>query len=84
MFLGAVLFILFFVLITPQSRIFLLGLATAAGVWIADWAPFSYILLLILLAAPFLGMHLVRTWPVRVEEENPMAKYRREMPLDDD
>ena len=83
-YLGAILFILIFVLIAPQSRIFLLGLATGAGVWIANWAPFSYILLLILLAAPFAGMYLVRTAPERVDEENPMAKYRRELPIDDD
>ncbi|GEM_PF-1929771 len=83
-YLGAILFILIFVLIAPQSRIFLLGLATGAGVWIANWAPFSYILLLILLAAPFVGMYLVHTAPPRVDEENPMAKYRRELPIDDD
>jgi hypothetical protein len=83
-FLGAILFVLIFVMIAPQTRIFLLGLATGAGAWIADWAPFSYILLLILLAAPFAGMHLVRTAPLRVDEENPMAKYRKELPLDED
>ena len=84
MYLGLVGFILVFVLAAPQSRLFLAGLATGAGAWIADWAPFSYILLLILLAAPFVGMHLVRTWPVRVDEENPMAKYRKENPLEED
>jgi hypothetical protein len=84
MFLGAFLFILFFVLMAPKSQAFLLGLAASAGVWIADWAPFSYLILLILLVAPFAGMYVVRTWPVRVDEENPMAKYRREMPLDED
>ena len=83
-YLGAILFILIFVLISPATRIYLLGLATAAGVWIADWAPFSYILLLIVVAAPFAGMHLVRSAPVRVDEENPMAKYRRELPFEDD
>ena len=83
-FLGAILFVLIFVMIAPQTRIFLLGLATGASAWIADWAPFSYILLLILLAAPFAGMHLVRTAPLRVDEENPMAKYRKELPLDED
>ena len=83
-YLGAILFILIFVLISPQTRIFLLGLATGASAWIADWAPFSYILLLILVAAAFAGLHLVRSAPVRVDEENPMAKYRKELPFDED
>jgi len=80
----AFLFILLFVMIAPQSQAYVLGLAGGAGTWIAAWAPFSYILLLILLVAPFVGMHLVRSWPERVDPENPMAKYRREMPLDED
>jgi hypothetical protein len=84
MFLGAFLFILFFVMIAPQSQAYVLGLASGAATWITAWAPFSYALLLILLIAPFAGMHLVRTWPERVDPENPMAKYRREMPLDED
>lgn len=84
MFLGAFLFILFFVLIAPQSQAFLLGLASGASTWITEWAPISYFLLLILVAAPIVGMHIVRSWPERVDPENPMAKYRREMPLDED
>ena len=71
-------------LIAPQSQAFLLGLATGAGAFLTAWAPFSYIFLLILLAAPCVGMYIVHTWPQRVDEENPMAKYRREMPLDED
>ena len=84
MFLGAFLFILFFVLIAPQSQAFLLGLATGASTWITDWAPVSYFLLLILLVAPIIGIHIIRSWPERVDPENPMAKYRREMPLDEE
>jgi hypothetical protein len=84
MFLGAILFVLFFVLLAPQSQAFLKELATGAGAFITAWAPFSYVLLLILLAAPCVGIYLVNTWPKRVVEENPMAKYRREMPLDED
>jgi len=83
-YLGTILFILMFVLISGKTRAFLLGLATGASSFITAWAPFSYILLLLLLAAPCVGMYLVHTWPPRVDEENPMAKYRREMPLDDD
>ena len=82
--LGLILFILFFVAMMPQSRAVLLAAATGAAAWIAAWAPFSYLLLLILVAAPFAGIHLVRTWPKTVEPENPMAKYRREVPLDED
>jgi hypothetical protein len=82
--LGVILFLLIFVAIAPQSRIFLTGLTASAGAWITDWAPFSYMLLLILLAAAFAGIYLVRTWPVRVDEENPMAKYRKEVPYDED
>ncbi len=82
--IGLVLFVLFFVLIAPQSRAFLLGLAAGAGAFITDWAPFSYILLLILVAAPFAGMYVVHTWPKRVDPGNPMAKYRNEAPCDED
>jgi hypothetical protein len=82
--LGVILFLLVFVMIAPQSRTFLTGLAAGAGAWIADWAPFSYILLLILLAAAFAGIYLVHTWPARVDEENPMAKYRKEVPFDEE
>jgi hypothetical protein len=78
------MFVLVFVVIAPQSRIFLAGLAAGAGSWIAAWAPISYILLLILLAASVAGIYLLRTWPVRVDEGNPMAKYRKDLPLDED
>ena len=83
-YLGPILFILMFALLAARTRTFLLGLATGASAFITAWAPFSYIFLLILLAAACVGMYLVHTWPPRVDEENPMAKYRREKPLDDD
>jgi len=83
-YLGPILFILMFALISGRTRTFLLGLATGASAFITSWAPYSYIFLLILLAAPCVGVYLVHTWPPRVDEENPMAKYRREAPLDDD
>ena len=84
MLIGLILFILVFLAIMPQSQAFLLASAASVGAWIAAWAPFSYLLLLILPAASFAGIHLMRTWPQAVEPENPMAKYRREMPLDED
>jgi hypothetical protein len=27
--------------------------------------------------APIVAIYLIKTWPVHVEPENPMAKYRR-------
>src|ERR1035437_5749611 len=84
MYIGLILFILFFVMIMPDSQAFLLASAAGVSAWIAAWAPFSYILLLILVAASVASIHLMRTWPQRVDPENPMAKYRREMPLDED
>ena len=84
LYLGAILFILIFVVIAPQSQIFLLGLVSGAGAWIAAWAPFSYIILLILLVGPLVGIYVVRSWPQTVEPENPMSKYRKEMPVVDE
>ena len=84
MYIGLILFMLIFVLMAPQTRAFLVGAATAAGAWISGWAPFSYILVLILVVSPFVAIHLVRSWPVRVDEENPMAKYRKENPAAED
>lgn len=84
MILGIAAFILVFVMIAPKSQVFLLGLATDAGTFIHEWAPFSYILMLLVVAALFVGIWLLRTWPVRVDEGNPMAKYRQESPPDDD
>jgi hypothetical protein len=84
MLIGLILFVLFFIVLMPQSRTFLLASAAGVGAWLAEWAPFSYLLMLIVLAAPFAGVYLMRTWPQREEPENPMAKYRREMPIDED
>jgi hypothetical protein len=84
MLIGLILFVLFFIALMPQTRNFLLASAAGVGAWLAEWAPFSYLLLLIVLAAPFVGVYLMRTWPQREEPENPMAKYRREMPIDED
>ena len=84
MLIGLVLFILFFIVIMPQSQAFLLGRAAELSAWITAWAPFSYILLLMLVGASIAGIHLVRSWPETVEPENPMAKYRKDLPPDED
>jgi uncharacterized membrane protein len=83
MYLGTFLFVMFFVLLAPQTRNFLGGLMLGAGAFIQAWAPFSYILLLLLAGALIAGVYLIRTWPVRVDAENPMAKYNREPPFEE-
>jgi len=83
-YIGVILFILIFVLIAPQSQKFLLGVAASTGAFLTAWAPFSYLLVLIVLAAPFVGMYLVNNAPKTVVPESPMAKYRNEVPLDED
>ena len=44
--------------------------------WMHAWAPFSYILLLIMLVAPIVSLKLIQSWPKYVEPEDPMARYR--------
>jgi hypothetical protein len=82
LYLGACLFAMVFMLIAPASRAVIVAAVTDTAEWSARWAPFSYILIAILMAAPVVAIVLIRTWPAHVEPENPMAKYRRD-PLDD-
>jgi hypothetical protein len=81
-FLGACLFALVFIMLAPPTRTFVLTHLTGAAEWLMAWAPISFILVAILIAAPIISVILVRTWPEHVEPENPMAKYRRD-PLDE-
>jgi hypothetical protein len=83
-FIGAILFVLTFVLIAPQTQKHIGGVFSEQAAFMSRWAPYSYLLLLILFGALFAGMWVVQTWPQHVEPENPMAKYRREAPLEED
>jgi len=82
MYLGAFLFLMIFVLITPQSRAVLAGLSLGMGTFMTNWAPFSYAFLVILVAMIFAGLYVIQSWPKHVEPENPMTKYRRETPAE--
>ena len=79
MILGIFAFVLVFILIAPATRTFLVSCLTGVCAWLVSWAPFSFILLLILLAAPIVAIHLIKTWPEHQEPENPMAKYRNDV-----
>jgi hypothetical protein len=80
MFLGAILFVLIFVLMTPQVQAFFHVSAESATTFIHEWAPFSYILIGFLLIGPLAAMYVMHTWPRHEVPENPMVKYRRESP----
>ena len=81
--IGVVLFVLVMILIAPASRAFLGTCVAGFSAWMVHWAPFSFVILAILMAAPVVGIYLIKTWPVHVEPENPMTKYRREAPVDE-
>lgn len=76
-FLGA------FLMIAPQSREFLVSHVTSAGEQIHAWAPFSYVAVMLFLIAPFASMYLVQKWPEKPEPEDPMAKYKKDIPFED-
>lgn len=71
-------FLVFFLLIAPKSRALLTGWMNDAGMWATAWAPFSYLIIALLIAAPVAAMLLMMKWPKTEEPVNPMAKYRHE------
>ena len=81
--LGLVLFVLVFLLIAPSSRNFIGGHVGSAMDQVNAWAPFSYVLLIMVGIAPIAAMIVIHTWPKRVEPEDPMAKYRNQEPSED-
>jgi hypothetical protein len=83
MFKGATLFALIFVFIAPASRKFLGGLLAQAGENLVHYAPYSYAGLILLLVSAIGAIIMIKTWPAYVEPENPMAKYKREVPFED-
>ncbi|MDE3164966.1 MAG: hypothetical protein KGN36_04095 [Acidobacteriota bacterium] len=82
MFAGLGIFVLIFLVLTPGPRATMAASLQAVAGWLISWAPFSFILLALLLVMAVVSIYLMKTWPVREEPENPMAKYRREV-IDD-
>jgi cytochrome c-type biogenesis protein CcmH/NrfG len=76
--IGAVIFLVFFLLIAPSTRKILTGMLGQSGDWIANWAPFSYIILALLLVAGFFSLYLMAHWPRVQEPENPLARYKND------
>lgn len=74
--LGTVLFALFFVLLAPKTRTMLGGVVMGAGDWIVKWAPYSYVLLLVVVVVPAVAALVIIKWPQAAEPENPLARYK--------
>jgi hypothetical protein len=75
-------FLIFFLMITPKSRALLTGWMGDAGNWITAWAPLSYIVVALVIAAPIAAILLMVKWPKPVEPENPLARYKHEDVVD--
>lgn len=74
--LGTVLFCLFFVLIAPTTRHMLVGVVTGAGDWIDKWAPYSYLVLALVVIVPAIAAMVIIKWPEPPEPEDPLARYK--------
>ena len=77
-YLGCVLFGLFFLVMTSQQNGTLQARIDGTFNWLHAWAPFSYLIILIVIASPIVMMKLMASWPARKEPEDPMRKLRRE------
>ena len=77
-YIGCILFGLIFVIMSAQQTGTLQARMEGTLAWIHSWAPFSYLIILILIVAPFISMSVINSWPKREEPEDPMAKYRRQ------
>jgi hypothetical protein len=75
-YLGTALFALFFILLSSKTREFLGGAFAGAGDLIGKWAPFSYIVLAIVVLVPSILALVLIKWPQQPEPENPMARYK--------
>lgn len=75
-------FLIFFLLIAPKTRTLLTGWMGDGADWLTKWAPFSYLIVALLLVAPIAALILMVKWPKPVEPENPLARYKHEDVLD--
>jgi hypothetical protein len=77
-YIGCVLFGLFFLVMSAQQNGSLQNRIEGTMHWLHAWAPFSYVIILIVLLSPVIMLKVMNSWPKREEPEDPMAKYRRQ------
>ena len=76
-YIGCLLFGLVFVGLNVQAGGAVAVKLNSTVEWMHAWAPFSYILLAIVLVSPMISLHLMASWPRHIEPESPMARFRR-------
>jgi hypothetical protein len=75
-YLGCILFGLMFMVMTAQSNGTLQERMDHTFAWIHGWAPFSYIIIALILVSPVIMLKVMNSWPKREEPVNPMRKYK--------
>lgn len=75
-YLGCALFGLIFLLMMAHGNGSLAARVEHTFTWIHAWAPFSYVIILIVLISPAVSLKIIHSWPKHEEPVDPMAKYR--------
>jgi choline-glycine betaine transporter len=78
--IGPLAFMLFFVLMSPESRGRIGDAIGAVTNWIAVNRPGSYLVVAAFAACALLAFLLIVRWPHRQDEVSPLVQYRREHP----
>jgi hypothetical protein len=74
---ATIAFLLIFALMIPQIKEPLFRNLGLSGDWFARYAPFSYIVLAMFVAAAIAATILMIKWPGVQEPEDPLAKYKK-------
>ena len=83
-YLGLGLFIAVFAMLMPSSRAMLGNALTGAIEFIVNYAPFSYIVLAVILIVPVVAAIMVMNVEPPPEPENPLARYKNADDVMDD
>jgi hypothetical protein len=81
--LGIGLFVLIFLMLMPSYRGMLEHSLSATGDWIGKYAPFSYLVLALILIVPVIATIVIMNKPNPPEPENPLARYKAEDVMED-
>jgi hypothetical protein len=75
-YLGCALFGLIFLLLSAKSGGILATRTGQTVDWMRERAPYSYLILVVLVLAALACIHIMYSWPKHKEPEDPMARYR--------